>query len=141
MAEDDKRESRLPQAAQRDSRIFMALLAVTVLLYLLSIPLAFGTMLTGPAAAVFGLLALYRARAAEDVTTFRYAMILGVAASGFAAFMGFAMFLFREPVEDLQNCLGRAITTAAEDTCEREYQDGVQTVTDDLLERMGLTRP
>lgn len=140
MAEEDKPASKLPPAAQRDSRIFMLLLAVTVLLYVMSIPLAFGVIVTGPVAAVFGLLALFRSHSATGVATFRYAMIAGVLVSGFAALMGVALLVFRGPVEELQTCLSRAITSSAEETCQREYQDNVDTVMDNWLERVGLTR-
>lgn len=141
MAEEEKPASKLPPAAQRDSRIFMLLLAASVLLYLMSIPLAFGVIVTGPVAAVFGLLALFRSRSAKGVATFRYAMVAGVLVSGFAALMGLALLVFRGPVEDLQTCLSRAITSSAEEACQREYQDAVDSRTDDLLERIGLTRP
>ena len=141
MAEDQTRESRLPPGARRDSGIFMALLAATVLLYMMSIPIAFGVIATGPAAAVFGLRALYRSRSTPQVATFRWAMIAGVLVCGFAAFMGLVLIMFREPVQDLQECMSRAITQSAESACQRDYQEGVDTVVEDTLGRVGLTRP
>lgn len=141
MAEDQTTESPLPPGARSDSRIFMLLLLVTVVLYMLSIPLAFGAILTGPAAAIVGIRALWRSMATPKVATFRYAMVAGVLVSAFATFMGLVLIVFREPVENLQECMARAITTSAEDACEREYTADVEQLADDLLARVGLTRP
>ncbi|MFW7413741.1 hypothetical protein [Demequina sp. SO4-18] len=141
MAEDQTRESRLPPGARRDSGIFMALLAATVLLYMASIPIAFGVIATGPAAAIFGLRALYRSRSTPEVVTFRWAMIAGVLLCGFAAFMGLALVLFREPVQERQDCMARAITQAAESACQREYEEGVERIVQDTFDRAGVTRP
>ncbi|WP_062131770.1 hypothetical protein [Demequina aestuarii] len=141
MAEDQTAESPLPPGARRDSRIFMVLLLVTVVLNMLSIPLAFGAVLTGPAAALVGIRALWRSMSTPKVAPFRYAMVAGVLVSAFATFMGLVLIVFREPVENRQECMARAITTSAEDACEREYMAEAEQLVDDLLARVGLTRP
>ncbi|MFW2513049.1 hypothetical protein ACNI3K_04665 [Demequina sp. SO4-13] len=141
MAEDQTRESRLPPGARRDSGVFMALLAATVLLYMMSIPIAFGVIGTSIAAAFFGLRALYRSRATSEITTFRWAMSSGVVLCGFAAFMGLTLVLFREPVQERQDCMARALTQAAESACDREYEEGVEQTVQDAFDRVGITRP
>ncbi|MFN3866793.1 MAG: hypothetical protein ACK4MD_08790, partial [Demequina sp.] len=141
VAEDKTSESPLPLGARSDSKIFLLLLAATVVLYMLSIPLAFGVLLTGPAGALVGIRALYRSLSTPRAGSFRFAMVTGVLVSGFATFMGLVLFVAREPVENFQACLTRAITTSAEDACQRQYQEDVEDLADDWLARVGLTRP
>jgi len=141
VAEPSARDARLPDGARRDSTFFMALLGATVLLYVVSIPLAFGMVATGPAAAFFGIRAVYRSRGAASITAFRYATIAGVLMALFGAFMGVVLMVFHEPVQALRDCMGRALTHSAEAQCQAEYEADVQQLMEDALERMGITLP
>ncbi len=133
MADDERPKSPLPPGARRDSKIFLMLFGATVLLYLLSLPLIFGVILTGPVAAFFAVRSLWRSRSVAGVLMFRYTMIAGTAAVLFAALTGVAMIFFHEPVRALQECNSRAITQTAQDQCQRDYQEGIEDVLNDLL--------
>lgn len=139
MAEDESQERKLPPNARRDSNIFMMLFALTILLYLLSLPFIFGILLTGPATVFFGIRAIYRSRKVPRMALYRYAIGAGSAAALFAFFTAGAMVMFHGPVSELQNCVSRAITQSAQAQCQRDYIDNVNDVVESTFERFGVT--
>ena len=139
MADEKSEEHPLPAGARRDSGIFLLLFAVTILLYFLSIPLIFGVIATGPAAAFFAIRAVYRSRKVPKVTSFRVGLLSGALVSFFALFTGLAMVIFYEPVAELQACNTRAITQTATDQCQRDYQNNIEQLMEDWLEQLGAT--
>lgn len=139
MADDESQKSPLPPGARRDSKFFLLLFGATVVLYLLSLPMIFGVILTGPAAAFFGVRSLWRSRSVSGVLLFRYTMVAGIAASLLAGLTGLAMIVFHEPVSALRDCSARAITQTAQDQCQRDYEEGLSTAVEDMLERFGIS--
>lgn len=139
MADQDPQEGALPAGARRDSGIFLLLFLVTIVLYFLSIPLIFGVIATGPLAAFFAIRALFRSRGVAKVASFRVGLIGGAVACMFAMLTGLAMTIFHGPVSELQNCAARAITQTAQAQCERDYQQNIEQLMEDWLERVGAT--
>ena len=139
MADDTPDEHTLPAGARRDSGFFLLLFAVTIVLYFFSIPLVYGVLLTGPAAGFFAVRALIRSRSVPKITGYRVGLSAGIGVAGLAMLTGFAMIVFHGPVSELQNCSARAITQTAEDQCQRDYQDNIQALMEDTLERLSVS--
>jgi membrane-bound ClpP family serine protease len=135
----EERINPIPANARRDSGIFLALLGVTLLLYLLSVPWAFGMIVTGPAAAVFAALALYRSRSVRGITAFRVWLSLGLAFSLFSVIMSVTFMVFAGVLADLRSCTERAVTQQAKTECELEYEEGVTDVVDGWFEPFGVS--
>ena len=139
MAEPEERVNPIPAPARRDSVIVLALLGVTALLYLLSVPWAFAMILTGPAAAVIAARALYRTRSVANITMFRVWLSIGIVLAGFSVLMAVTFMVFADVVSELRGCMDRAVTQQARAQCEATYQDGVADTVEDFLERFGVS--
>ncbi|GMA36349.1 MULTISPECIES: hypothetical protein [Demequina] len=130
---------QLSPAVRRYSVPFMVLLGLTLLLYLFSIPLAYGMLLTGPAAAIVGLRALWVTRKDKALAYFRLSMTFGIIVAGFMTVTGLSLVVFNGIVTDLSDCMDRAVTRSAVDQCEADYQDALNDVVEDIYERFGVT--
>ena len=139
MTESEERVSPIPAAARRDTGWFFVALGVTALLYLLSVPWAFGMIATGPLGAFFALRALYRSRSVAGIVGYRVAMTVGAVVSLFSVAMGLTFMIFADVLTDLQDCRERAVTVQAQRTCDAEYQESVRDTVADLLERVGVS--
>lgn len=130
-------QERLPDDVVRLVRIFLVLLAGTAVLYLFSLPLAFGILVTGPVALGIGLKALLQSWRLPGLVSYRLGMIAGMAMAGFATVFALGLVVVREPVMALEQCLDRAITQQARDTCQADYEQSYR----DFLEQFGVTLP
>ncbi|WP_084077201.1 hypothetical protein [Demequina sp. NBRC 110057] len=139
MPDNDTPSPQLSPAARRYSVPFMVLLGLTLLLYLFSIPLAYGMLLTGPAAALVGLRALWVTRKDKALAYFRLSMTFGTIVAGFMTVTALGLVVFNGIMTDLSDCMDRAVTRSAADQCEQEYQDSLNNVVEDLYERFGVT--
>lgn len=141
MAEPEERIDPIPAPARRDSLIVLVLLGVTAFLYLLQVPWAFAMIVTGPAAAAIAVRALVRSWNAPGVTMFRVWLGIGIMLGLMSAFMGLTFMLFADVITQLSDCNNRAVTQQARAQCEAEYDEGVRTTIENVLERAGLTVP
>lgn len=139
MPDTDTPTPKLPAAARRYTLPFTILLGVTLVLYLLSIPFAYAMLLTGPAAAVVGLRALWATRTHKEIGYFRLSMTFGIIVAGFMTVTGLSLIVFHDIVTDLSECMDRAVTRSAADQCQADYEDALNGVVDDLYERFGVT--
>ncbi|WP_084102246.1 hypothetical protein [Demequina sp. NBRC 110051] len=139
MPDTDTPTPTMPAAARRYSMIFMVLLGITLLLYLFSIPLAYGMLLTGPAAAIVGLRALWVTRKDKAIGYFRLSMTFGIIVAGFMTVTALSLVVFHDIVTELSDCMDRALTRSAVEQCEADYQDSLNGLVEDLYDRFGVT--
>lgn len=139
MPDTDTPQPTMPEQARRYTVPFMVLLGITLLLYLFSIPLAYGMLLTGPAAAIVGLRALWVTRKNKEFGYYRLSLTFGIIVAGFMTVTGLSLVVFHDIVTDLSDCMNRAVTRSAADQCEADYQDALNGVVEDLYERFGVT--
>lgn len=139
MADTEERPSIIPASARRETWWFLGALGATAVLYLLPTPFTYGMILTGPAAAVLGAVALLRSRAQSGVVAYRVWVGIGMLMGLFSAVAGVTTIVFADVLSEYQSCLDRAVTQQAQDRCNDDYRDGVESVFEDLLERAGVS--
>ncbi|WP_062069819.1 hypothetical protein [Demequina sediminicola] len=140
---DDKEPTRpaVPDNARKYLNGFMLALALTVVLYLFSVPLAYGMFLTAPIAIVLGIIVLIRTNGIKELSAMRLAVVFGLAMSGFAMFVGAGLALFHDTIDELSTCMARAVTNSAVQTCESNYEEGLNDTIDGLYDRFGIPNP
>ncbi|MDE0572518.1 hypothetical protein ON058_03720 [Demequina sp. B12] len=141
MADDETPRSAVPDKARKSVTMFMLALGVTVVLYLFSIPLAYGMFVTAPVAIFYGIRILVLTRGEKELGVFRLSITFGLAMAGFAMFVGAGLLLFHDIVTDLSTCMSRAVTHSAVEACNADYEDGLNAKVEEIYERFGLTSP
>lgn len=119
------------------TRWFMGFLLATLLLYFLSIPFLYFSLVTGPATITFAVLALVATRADAKVTGLRVGLSMGIVVAGMSMLLAVGTFVFEDMFTELRDCQARAITI----TAQRECQDAYDQAYKEELERFGLTVP
>lgn len=138
MTEPQDRPRVIPDAARRDTGLFLGTLSVTVVLYLLGAPWAFAMVVTGPLGALFGVLALIRSWREPGLVGYRVWVGGGIMISLFSTVMGVTFMLFADVLAEYSDCRERAVTHQAQAACDADYQEGVQTTLEDLFARLGF---
>ncbi|WP_062076853.1 hypothetical protein [Demequina globuliformis] len=141
MAENETPRPTMPDNVRRSVTWFTVVLGITVVLYLFSIPLSFGMLVTAPIAIVMAIRILILTRKNKAISGFRLSITLGMAMAGFSLLMGVTMVVFQDTIVELQNCMERAVTNSAQAQCEADYEDAINGITEDIYERFGITAP
>lgn len=136
MSTEPPERTPLPDAVRRNLRLFVVLLILTAVLYLLSIPLAYGVLITSPLAIALGLKALYDTRKEAGFTFHRMAIIVGTLMAGMSILLGLGLVIFRDMVVELDTCLERAVTQQARTACQNTYEERYREVLDGLVDRL-----
>jgi hypothetical protein len=116
----------LPKQLRRDSLWTFGLLGVSALLWSAGLPTQYLVLITGPAAMAFAVSALFNTRGVDAVVGIRVWLWIAIAMGGMILLGGLLAVVFREPQEQLQACLDRAITDTAQRECRAEYQKAVE---------------
>jgi hypothetical protein len=112
-------------------------LLVTILLYFLSIPYLYFTLLTAPATIVMAILALVATRTQEKASGLRVGLALGIFVSGMSMLLAVGMWVFQDMYIELGECQDRAITITAQNECQAAYDAAYE----EQLQKYGLTTP
>ncbi|WP_084038353.1 hypothetical protein [Demequina sp. NBRC 110053] len=136
---DDGPGTGIPPEARRDLRIFVVLMGLTVLLYALAAPWAYAMIVTGPVAAAFGALALWRSRRAKGLVGFRVSVAVGIGLSLFSALVAVSFMMFAAVLADYSGCMERAVSQEAQNACQADYEQGINDRLESLLERFEVS--
>ncbi|WP_152649141.1 hypothetical protein [Demequina flava] len=131
----------MPDHVRRNVTWFTIVLGLTVLLYLFSIPLAYGMLITAPVAIFLGARILILSRKEKNAAVFRISVTLGLAIAGFSFLLGVSMVFLGTTITALQDCMERAVTNSAQQRCQTEYEDGLNDRLESVYERFGVTPP
>jgi hypothetical protein len=140
MAPSTTERPALPTNLRRTSLWTIILLGVTMLVFALGMPYSLAVLVTAPATAACAISALIYSRGVESTAFVRVWLWIAIGMSGMSFLVGLGLVIAREPYEQLEACLARAITPSAQRECELEYEKAM----DDLLKRyseFGVTTP
>ncbi|MEX0913876.1 MAG: hypothetical protein WDZ57_02885 [Demequina sp.] len=127
----------VPENVRRHSRWMMALILLTIVGFLMGFPLMLVALVTAPAAAVFGILALIASANVPRMGPMRISVAVGLAVC--ATSLPIALFgvLAYDVMAELEDCQARAVTQTAERACTEAYDQGIA----DLMESYGVSIP
>lgn len=124
--------------ASRKVLWFGGLLLLTLFVQTLDLPWRLLTVLTGGAAAVFGVIALVAAWKARMRGLTIPAVVIGIVMSSVMA-LSTLLLLFIWQIEiDHQDCVNGAITVSARDTCDTTYQQDFEEWRKNMESRAGI---
>lgn len=124
----------LPPALLTNARWTLGLLVVTMIAWLVGAPWAFAVLVTGPAAAGFGIAGLIAARGVDKASVVRVWLAVSVGIGVMAGFSSIGLIILNGPLSELEHCYERALTVQARAACDAEYQSSYE----ELLGRFGI---
>lgn len=138
---EDKATKPSPEAQQRAARkifLFGGLLLLTLLIQSLELPWRMLAVLTGGAAAVFGVLALIATWKSGMRGLTIPAVVVGTVMSILMAFSTLLAVFIWDIEMDLQDCKNGAITVSATEQCDATYKSEFEQWRQDLESKAGL---
>lgn len=134
------KDTRSPAAIRASRRVlqFGGLLLLTLLVQALDLPWRMLSVLTGTAAAVFGIIALVSAWKAGLRGLTIPAVVVGTVMSIMMAFSTLLLIFIWQIEIDHQDCVHGAITVSARDTCDQTYKEDFNSWRKDMEKRAGI---
>jgi hypothetical protein len=127
----------VPDAVRTNMRYMMLLLVVSIVAYVFSVPVVFLALITGPAAVVFGVLALVGTRGHRNMTGVRVSVSFGFVLAGISMMAALGSLLLYDLILEQRECEARALTPIAQRACDAAWEEGYA----ELLERYGVDVP
>lgn len=126
-----------PPAVRRHSRWMIVMILITMVAFFMGFPTFYLSLLTAPAAIVFGILTLVASWGLSDMLAVRINVVVGMALAGMGLLIGLGGLLMYDVLAAQQECQARAVTQTAERACMDQYEEDYR----ELLDRYGVSVP